>query len=355
MPADIPRAAAHWELGSRRGHVLASYNLAMLHLGNHTSARRPCEAGVALLKRVAERGWPTEQEAHEDWLRGDAEWALLNYLKAAEMGYGDSALNAAWLLRKRGADESASLALALALLRRASAQGSTAARRELGDAAWYGRGAPRDAAAAARRYAEAGAQRDAQSLFNLALLHAVGAGVPRDTRLARRYLERARSARPREAGVAVALALGALRLGEIWEQSVAPRLPAAWAYAVQGVATGWARPHVGKEIDGGSLTEGSVPYPNKLEEPVRASYEESPHNDDEDDMSEQASEPSVSGSPSLARPPPRAALSWLQAADAAIMSITIVQWGILMVIALFLVILYFLFDALWIFLRARQL
>ncbi|KFM24777.1 Sel-1-like protein 1 [Auxenochlorella protothecoides] len=83
---DMQRAVHHLGVAARRGHILAGYDLAMLHLGGHTGSRAACPDAVALLKEVAERGWPTLQEAHEEWLRGEPEWALLNYLKAAEMG-----------------------------------------------------------------------------------------------------------------------------------------------------------------------------------------------------------------------------------------------------------------------------
>lgn len=64
------------------GALLAAYNLAQLHLGGHTGAQGGCPVAVALLKRVAEKGFPAQQEANEDFAAGDYEWALLNYLKA---------------------------------------------------------------------------------------------------------------------------------------------------------------------------------------------------------------------------------------------------------------------------------
>lgn len=58
---------------------------------------------------------------------------------------------------------------------------------QLGDAAWYGRGAARDWGRAAQLYgaasrtrgaAPAGAQAQAQALFNLGAMHEFGAGLP---------------------------------------------------------------------------------------------------------------------------------------------------------------------------------
>lgn len=58
---DVAKAAQMWDAASRAGHLLASYNLAHLHLGGHTRAQAPCKAAAALLKRVAEKGFPAPQ------------------------------------------------------------------------------------------------------------------------------------------------------------------------------------------------------------------------------------------------------------------------------------------------------
>ncbi|KAL6772072.1 SLP1A [Auxenochlorella protothecoides x Auxenochlorella symbiontica] len=256
---DMQRAVHHLGVAARRGHILAGYDLAMLHLGGHTGSRAACPDAVALLKEVAERGWPTLQEAHEEWLRGEPEWALLNYLKAAEMGYEAGQSNAAWMLaRGHGgvADAGAADAAALALHRRAAAQGSVSALRALGDAAWYGRGTRRDAAAAAAHYADAAARRDAQSLFNLGLMHAAGQGVAPDLHLARRCFDGAAAARP-EAAAAVAAALRALRVVEWWREAAAPRLPATLVAAVAHAATAWTRvPEAGRGPRGRAAVSG---------------------------------------------------------------------------------------------------
>ena len=101
--ADVPKAATYFAAAAKAGNLLGSYNLAMLHLGGHTTtttagAEGGCAAAVPLLKGVAERGFGALQEGADDWAAGDAEWALLNYFKAAEMGVELGESNAAWLL-----------------------------------------------------------------------------------------------------------------------------------------------------------------------------------------------------------------------------------------------------------------
>lgn len=152
---DTARAVQLFDVASKAGNLLAGYNLAMLHLRGLTGDRDPCAAAAALLKRVAERGFTTlqvgecagcvhvdgcvgggwaggwgwegpsrqpfhasagqllpcfsfcsipfpscvsEQEANEDFQAGEYEWALANYLKAAEMGMELGQSNAAWML-----------------------------------------------------------------------------------------------------------------------------------------------------------------------------------------------------------------------------------------------------------------
>ena len=61
MPRDVAQALQLFEISSKAGNLLASHSLAMLHLAGHTRERRPCEAAVRLLKRIAVRAVPTLQ------------------------------------------------------------------------------------------------------------------------------------------------------------------------------------------------------------------------------------------------------------------------------------------------------
>ncbi|KAI3429526.1 hypothetical protein D9Q98_005614 [Chlorella vulgaris] len=214
---DVAKAAQMWDAASRAGHLLASYNLAHLHLGGHTRAQAPCKAAAALLKRVAEKGFPAPQEANEDFQAGDYEWALLNYLKAAEMGQELGQSNAAWMLTEGYGYEGPEAGLAaVQLYKRAAAQGNHEALLRVGDGYWYGKGVPRDWSRAAQMYGEAAKHHNAQALFNMGLLHQFGAGLPRDFHLAKRCYDRSLTAQP-EANLAVTAALAFLRLHQWWE------------------------------------------------------------------------------------------------------------------------------------------
>jgi hypothetical protein len=58
---DAAKAIQLFDAAAKSGNMLAAYNLAMLHLGGHTVERAPCQAAVALLKKVAEKGFPAQQ------------------------------------------------------------------------------------------------------------------------------------------------------------------------------------------------------------------------------------------------------------------------------------------------------
>eukprot|EP00887_Chlorella_sp_A99_P003160 scaffold9.g3160.t1 len=246
-----------WGTKQDLGNLLASHSLAMLHLGGHTTAGEghPCRAAVFLLKKVAEKGWPSLQEGNEDWAAGDHEWALLNYLKAAELGQELGQSNAAWMLTEgHGYEGPRAGQLALDMYKRAAEQGDKEALLRIGDGYWYGKGVDRDwrragqvgvgvgaappalnipspapnAPAPPQLYVEAGNYRHAQALFNLGLMHQFGAGLPQDFPLAKRYYDQARDA-GEDGRLAVALALAGLR-AHAWWLAAAPRLPRRLAW-----------------------------------------------------------------------------------------------------------------------------
>ncbi|KAL4427757.1 hypothetical protein ABPG75_001846 [Micractinium tetrahymenae] len=232
-PAAVKQAAHHWEAAAKLGHLLAAYNLAMLLLGGQTGkGAGACAAAVALLKGVAERGFPAQQEANDDFQAGDYEWALLNYLKAAEMGVEAGQSNAAWMLTEGYGYEGGAEAgrAALALYKRSAVQGNHGALLRIGDSYWYGKGVRRDWRRAAQMYHEAGRHASAQALFNQGFMHQFGAGLDRDLHLAKRYYDDALKRHP-DAELPVRLALRYLRLQQWWE-GVQHRLPAKWAAAV---------------------------------------------------------------------------------------------------------------------------
>lgn len=229
-PQDLTQAAAMYSASAVAGNLLAAYNLAVLHLrGLAGEAKGPaaCRAAVTQLKRVAERAWPSLSEANDDFAAGDYDWALLNYLKAAEWGSELGQSNAAWMLVEGyGYDGPHAGEAAVTLFRRAAEQGNSAALVRLGDSYWYGKGVPRDWVRAGRAYAQAARHRIPQALFNLGFMHQHGAGVAQDYHLAKRYYDRA-AAGAEDAWLPAALGLMGLRV-QMWWEKVEPVLPATW-------------------------------------------------------------------------------------------------------------------------------
>lgn len=226
-PSDVGQAIAAFTGAARAGNLLAAYNLAVLHLrglAGESKGPAACRAAVSHLKKVAERAWPALAEGADDFSAGDYEWALLNYLKAAEWGSELGQSNAAWMLVEgHGYEGPRGGAAAVAMLGRAAAQGNAAALVTLGDSFWYGKGVARDWARAGRVYAEAARHRLAQALFNLGYMHQHGAGAPKDLHLAKRYYDRTAETAP-DARLAAFLALAGLHVQSWWEQ-VQPSLP----------------------------------------------------------------------------------------------------------------------------------
>ena len=128
LQASATHARAHFALASRGGHVLASYNLAMMLLASPIAGE--CPRALELLQRVAERhpavadalargadaatgseGWTrtgsgsgsgskSKNDANSHSTSVDEGRALSSYLIAAEAGVEVAASNAAWLLSR---------------------------------------------------------------------------------------------------------------------------------------------------------------------------------------------------------------------------------------------------------------
>lgn len=189
---NLDQAAAMFQIASHHGHLLASYNLAIMHLkGDVKGSSNGCEKAVKLLKKVSERGWGSVSEAQKDFQDRDMSWALYNYLKYADVGVELAQSNAAWMLRNgHGYVGKFQHTMAARMLRLSVGQGNTHALLPLGDAYWYGRGVARNWKKSARAYTEAGKNNVPQALFNLGYMHEYGLGVPQDFHLAKRYYDR---------------------------------------------------------------------------------------------------------------------------------------------------------------------
>ncbi|KAK3273346.1 hypothetical protein CYMTET_18412 [Cymbomonas tetramitiformis] len=158
---DYGKAFHHFNTASHQGHLLAIYNLAMMQLGG-VGVPVSCKNALQLMKSVSERG-PWSQlieEAHSNYLSGNAAVATTLYLKAAEMGLELGQSNGAWLLdrrarRGRGKVVAVTWCLqedgeekwhkrALHYHELAADQGNTNSLLQIGDAHYYGKGTPED-------------------------------------------------------------------------------------------------------------------------------------------------------------------------------------------------------------------
>eukprot|EP00204_Picochlorum_oklahomense_P001255 CAMPEP_0118801382 /NCGR_PEP_ID=MMETSP1161-20130426/2956_1 /TAXON_ID=249345 /ORGANISM="Picochlorum oklahomensis, Strain CCMP2329" /LENGTH=776 /DNA_ID=CAMNT_0006729307 /DNA_START=180 /DNA_END=2510 /DNA_ORIENTATION=+ len=224
---DVSLASQYFQTASKGGNLLASYNLAVLHLtGTSASSADACEDAVKLLKKVAERGWASLSEAADDYEKGDYSWSLYNYLKGASIGVELAQSNAAWLLRRAyGYNGPKSDTLAAYMLKLSAGQGNSGALIPLGDAYWYGRGVDVDLKRAGHFYTAASKRNNARALFNLGYMHQYGLGMPRDMHIAKRYYDQAMLIGP---GTYLPnfLAVLWLRVHQFWDMT-RPKLPNA--------------------------------------------------------------------------------------------------------------------------------
>ncbi|KAI9501510.1 hypothetical protein BX070DRAFT_179959, partial [Coemansia spiralis] len=203
---------------AENGNILAHF-----HLGGVYSALSDteisCRMAVSSYKYVAEYGdWlhssiPSAYAAYE---RGDLDAAVLEYMRAAEMGYGVGQLNAALLLERAaklcsyrdwdirdshaplesGKDNNAMPAWSnrsctLAYWTRAANNNMADARAKQGDHYYYGWGVEASAEKAAAAYLIS-AKSDANGLamWNLGWMYENGVGVKRDFFLAKRWYDK---------------------------------------------------------------------------------------------------------------------------------------------------------------------
>eukprot|EP00898_Chlorokybus_atmophyticus_P009041 jgi/Chlat1/9138/Chrsp97S08391 len=214
---DYRAAVEHFQRAATGRHLGAVYMLAKMH---HTAqgVPRSCSVSMRLYKDVSERGpWGyLLRWAHERYMDGDGEAALLLYLRAAELGYEVAQSNAAWLLergygRDLGADSNLRIRLAQRLWRWAADQGNVQAILHVGDAHYYGEGTSVDYMRAVAAYQQAAQLNSAQAMFNLGSMQERGQGLPKDLELAKRYYDSALQANS-EAYVPATVALTVLWL-----------------------------------------------------------------------------------------------------------------------------------------------
>jgi len=225
LTKNLKNAASMFSIASKRGNLLASYNLAIMHIQGHTDQQGDrCKQVAILLKQVAERGWATLAEAEGDYDGGDHEWALYNYLKIADVGVELAQSNAAWMLQQGyGYTGPRQHAMSTQMLRASAGQGNQQALVPLGDAYWYGHGVGINWEKAGKAYNAAAKNNIAQALFNLGYMYQYGLGVPQDLHIAKRFFDRCRQSSTK-AYLPTVLALFWLRVHSSWE-GMKPSLP----------------------------------------------------------------------------------------------------------------------------------
>ncbi|GIM17274.1 hypothetical protein Vretimale_19814 [Volvox reticuliferus] len=220
----VQRALTYFLLASQTGHLLAQYNVAMLHLAGRGTARN-CKSAVQLLKTISEKGpaAASVQLGHEHFFRGQYSLALLAYLRAADLGLEMAQSNAAWILDRGLVFGANSSELAVALYQQSASQSNVHSLLCLGDAYFYGKGVKQDWVRSAAIYYEAYQERSPEAMFNLGFMHEFGAGVPKDLKLAKKFYDMAVYTQP-SASLPVACANAWLYVHRWWD-SMRPYMP----------------------------------------------------------------------------------------------------------------------------------
>eukprot|EP00210_Caulerpa_lentillifera_P007515 g7181.t1 len=232
------KALAYFTAASNGGHLLAMYNLAIMHVSG-TGIEPNCNSAVKLLKQVAEQGpWSAVlQKAQDAFDDGDYTYALISYLRAAQMGLELGQSNAAWMLEHGLAPGrlSENIQLALKLYKWSAEQENTNSLLAVGDVFYYGIGLEKDWKKSSGIYQLAEKQKSSRAAFNLGFMYQYGAGLPKDLHLARRYYDLAGSYNA-DAFYAAFLASTYLTVHEWWE-TIKDHVPGSLANRIEVLFT----------------------------------------------------------------------------------------------------------------------
>ena len=231
---DVQTALRYFDLAARHGHPEAYYFLAEFS-DQGIGRDKSCPVAAAYYKIVAERAevlLAPFQEANEAYVRGDLKTAFLDYNMAAEQGFQHAQANVAYLVDvakprftlrsmlpwgKKKPTLAANAAVALVYWARSAEQKNVDSMVKVGDYYFEGVGTTPDRGKAAACYqAAAETFQSAQAMWNLGWMHENGIGMEQDFHLSKRFYDQALETNPREAQLAVALALYKLRLRSWW-------------------------------------------------------------------------------------------------------------------------------------------
>ena len=145
---------------------------------------------ILWVSQVSEKGpWcQVLQEGHDAFAAREYSFALLAYLRAAQMGLELGQSNAAWMLEHGlgPGSQKENILLALQLYKSSSEQDYKESLLSIGDIHYYGRGVDKDWKEAAAVYRQAYNKKNARAAYNLGYMHEYGAGLPQDLHLAKR-------------------------------------------------------------------------------------------------------------------------------------------------------------------------
>eukprot|EP00938_MAST-03A_sp_MAST-3A-sp1_P006573 g6573.t1 len=216
------KAAQFMSLAVQRGSLDAIYKLAQMKLQGtdgsgiaalHTSLKntqggsqsmKKCESVASLFKSVAESdpndGLSLMRDAHEHYTSDNLVSAVSLYTRAAEQGYVEAQMNAAWLLQ-RISTETLDLEKrheaqnkARVLFSRAASQGNVMAKLRLGDWYYYDLGgsasdSDNNLKHSVSYYRSASLSQSSQAMFNMGFMYQFGMGVPVDLHLSKRFYD----------------------------------------------------------------------------------------------------------------------------------------------------------------------
>jgi len=177
------------------------------------SSTKKCESVTSLFKTVAESdpngGLSLMREAHEHYIADDIVSAISLYTRAAEQGYVEAQMNAAWLLQKISAETSdlekrfQAQNEARVLFSRAASQGNVMAKLRLGDWYYYDLGGLSVTSSdsnfkhSVSYYRSASLNQNSQALFNMGFMYQFGLGVPVDLHLSKRFYDQSYEVNPK--------------------------------------------------------------------------------------------------------------------------------------------------------------
>jgi SEL1 protein len=155
LQSDMADATKLLTLAANKGHIQAKHRLAMMFsqgIAIQTAAlkydavKKDCSKAKGLYQWIVENGSPTRskrlRKAYQDYIAGDWEASLRNYLAAAETGSSVGQVNAAFLLERGtclGLTAADCAKASVRLWKAAAARGHAEACLRVGDFYYYGR------------------------------------------------------------------------------------------------------------------------------------------------------------------------------------------------------------------------